>query len=173
MKVDNLVRASIFCATAIGMGFSLMLVPNIELITVTVFLSGLTLGSRWGFLVGGLTMIIYSGLNPLGSGLSFPPLFVMQIISMGFNGFFAGLLMPIFFRKEYNIFYLGALFFTGFFVTFIYDMATISSYPLVSGLGLVGIGSALLKGLSFTLLHQLSNAFIFTITVPRFVKLLN
>ena len=41
MGPSNLVKAAIFSAVAIGMGFSLMLIPNIELITVVVFLSGL------------------------------------------------------------------------------------------------------------------------------------
>ena len=33
MELNNLIRAAIFCAVAIGMGFSLMFIPNIELIT--------------------------------------------------------------------------------------------------------------------------------------------
>ena len=37
MGPSNLVKAAIFSAVAIGMGFSLMLIPNIELITVVVF----------------------------------------------------------------------------------------------------------------------------------------
>jgi len=75
MKLNNLVRAAIFAALAIGVGFSLLLIPNIELITVTIFISGLTLGSAWGMLIGGTAEIIFSSLNPLGSGLSFPPTF--------------------------------------------------------------------------------------------------
>ena len=31
MELNNLIRAAIFCAVAIGMGFSLMFIPNIEL----------------------------------------------------------------------------------------------------------------------------------------------
>ena len=41
MKLNKLVRAAIFAALAIGLGFSLLLIPNIELITVTIFISGL------------------------------------------------------------------------------------------------------------------------------------
>ncbi|MBT7114640.1 MAG: hypothetical protein HN938_08145, partial [Candidatus Marinimicrobia bacterium] len=50
MELNNLVRAAIFCALAVGMGFSLMLIPNIELITVIVFIAGLHLGIGWGIL---------------------------------------------------------------------------------------------------------------------------
>ena len=100
MELNNLVRASIFCALAIGMGFSLMLVPNIELITVIVFMSGLMLGLRWGALVGGTAIFIYSGLNPMGSGLSFPPLFFMQILGMAITGFTGGLFRSFFLCLE-------------------------------------------------------------------------
>ena len=78
MVPNNLVRGAIFCSIAIGMGFSLMLIPNIELITVVVFISGLYLGIRWGGLVGFTSMAIYSGMNPMGSGLIFPPLFALD-----------------------------------------------------------------------------------------------
>ena len=100
MELNNLVKAAIFCALAIGMGFSLMLVPNIELITVIVFISGLMLGWKWGALVGGTAIFIYSGLNPMGSGLSFPPLFFMQILGMAITGFTGGLFRSFFLEKE-------------------------------------------------------------------------
>ena len=134
MELVNLVRAAIFCAMAIAMGYSLMMVPNIELITVIIFLSGLTLNLWWGALVGLVAMGIYSGLNPLGSGLSFPPLFFAQIISMSLCGLIGGLLKPIFFTKEFHAYQLFFLAVTGFFVTVIYDIFTLASYPLFSGL---------------------------------------
>ena len=124
MELVNLVRAAIFCAMAIAMGYSLMMVPNIELITVIIFLSGLTLNLWWGALVGLVAMGIYSGLNPLGSGLSFPPLFFAQTISMSLCGLIGGLLKPIFFTKEFNAYQLFFLAVTGFFVTVIYDIFT-------------------------------------------------
>ena len=88
MSINSIVKASIFCALAIGLGFVFMPVPNFEFITVTVFLSGLYLNSAWGFLIGCTTITIYSGFNPMGSGLAFPPLFLGQVITMGFiDGF--------------------------------------------------------------------------------------
>lgn len=172
MELVNLVRAAIFCAMAIAVGYSLMLVPNIELITVTIFLSGLTLNPFWGALVGLVSMGIYSGLNPLGSGLSFPPLFFAQVISMSLCGMIGGLLKPLLFTKHYNKSRLAFIAFVGFLVTLIYDVLTLISYPIFSGLGVAGIYASLIKGLGFTLLHELSNAFIFMLTVPRVVKLL-
>jgi len=53
---------------------------------------------------------------------------------------------------------------------------TLLSYPLSAGLGLSGILAALFKGLGFTLLHEISNAVVFTVTVPpvmRYIKYKN
>ena len=172
MGPSNLVKAAIFSAVAIGMGFSLMLIPNIELITVVVFLSGLYLGIWWGGLVGMTSMAIYSGMNPMGSGLSFPPLFAMQIIGMSLTGIIGGLVRPFFFVKQFNVFLISSLAILGFTVTLIYDMLTLIAYPIAAGLGFSGILAALIKGLGFTLLHEISNAIVFVVSIPRIVKLL-
>ena len=155
------------------MGFSLMLIPNIELITVVVFISGLYLGIRWGGLVGLTSMAIYSGMNPMGSGLSFPPLFAMQILGMSLTGIIGGLVRPFFFVKQFNFFLISGLAVLGFTVTLIYDMLTLLAYPVAAGLGFSGILAALIKGLGFTLLHEISNAIVFTVSVPQVIKLLN
>ena len=172
MDLNNLVRAAIFCALAIGMGFSLMLVPNVELITVIVFLSGLILGAKWGTLVGGTAIFIYSGLNPMGSGLSFPPLFFMQIIGMSITGAVGGLVRPIFNQKKIGVISLIGLSVLGFLVTLIYDLLTLVSYPISAGLGMPGIYASLVKGLGFTVLHEISNAIVFVVAVPGVVKYL-
>ena len=54
MNLNNFVKAAIFTAMAIALGFVFMLIPNVEFISVTVFLSGLTLGLGFGAMVGGL-----------------------------------------------------------------------------------------------------------------------
>ena len=172
MGPSNLVKAAIFSAVAIGMGFSLMLIPNIELITVVVFLSGLYIGIWWGGLVGMTSMAIYSGMNPMGSGLSFPPLFAMQIIGMSLTGIIGGLVRPFFFVKQFNVFLISSLAILGFTVTLIYDMLTLIAYPIAAGLGFSGMLAALIKGLGFTLLHEISNAIVFVVSIPRIVKLL-
>ena len=170
MELNNLVRAAIFAALAVGMGFSLMLVPNIELITVIVFLSGVTLGKGWGGLVGGTAIFIYSGMNPLGSGLSLPPLFFMQIFSMIITGLAGGIFRPLFFKKKFNLLSLVALSLLGFMLTLIYDVLTLISYPLSAGLGFTGALASLVQGLGFAVLHEVSNAVIFVVAVPRVVK---
>ena len=176
MQLNSLIRASIFSAIAVGMGFSLMFIPNIELITVIVFLAGVHLGIGWGGIVGLTAMGIYSGLNPMGSGLSFPPLFLMQILGMAIAGIIGGLVRPLIIGKKINLFLIVSLAITGFIITLIYDLLTLLAYPITAGLGFSGILAALFKGLGFTLLHEISNAVVFTVTVPpilRYIKYKN
>ena len=176
MQLNSLIRASIFSAIAVGMGFSLMFIPNIELITVIVFLAGVHLGIGWGGIVGLTAMGIYSGLNPMGSGLSFPPLFLMQILGMAIAGIIGGLVRPLIIGKKINLFLIVGLAITGFIITLIYDLLTLLAYPITAGLGFSGILAALFKGLGFTLLHEISNAVVFTVTVPpilRYIKYKN
>ncbi len=169
-KLNKLVKAAIFAALAIGVGFALLLVPNVELITVLIFLSGLTLGSGWGMLVGGTAEFIFSALNPVGSGLMFPPLLLSQIISMVIVGALGGLLQPFFLRSHYSLLRVGAVGLTGFLLTFIYDSLTTLSYPLSAGFDWPQVFGIYLSGLSFTILHQVVNTVVFAIGVPRVVK---
>jgi hypothetical protein len=41
-------------------------IPNFEVLTLVVFLSGVLLGAGWGATVGGVSMLAYSLLNPYG-----------------------------------------------------------------------------------------------------------
>ena len=125
-----------------------------------------------GGVVGMTSMAIYSGMNPMGSGLSFPPLFAMQIIGMSLTGIIGGLVRPFFFVKQFNVFLISSLAILGFTVTLIYDMLTLIAYPIAAGLGFSGMLAALIKGLGFTLLHEISNAIVFVVSIPRIIKLL-
>jgi len=170
MELNKIVRASIFTALAIGLGFSLLMIPNVELITVIVFLAGLTLGVRWGALVGGTAELIFSILNPFGSGLIFPPLLISQVISMIIIGASGGLLRSLFFKKDFSKRRIAGLAITGFLLTFVFDSLTTLSYPLGAGFDLPQTIGLYISGLGFTILHQISNAIIFAIGVPNVIK---
>ena len=170
MDLNKLVRASIFTALAIGLGFSLLMVPNVELITVIVFLAGLTLGVSWGALVGGTAELIFSVLNPFGSGLVFPPLLMSQIFSMIIIGAAGGLMCPVFFKRKFSTKRIASLAITGFVLTFIFDSLTTLSYPLSAGFDWPQTIGIYISGIGFTILHQLSNTIVFAVGVPSVVK---
>ena len=172
MNLNKLVRASIFAALAIGAGFSLLMIPNIELITVIIFTAGLYLGPAWGLIVGGTAEMIFSGMNPMGSGLSFPPLFISQIIGMAGVGFVGGVLQGVFMIREYSLHKVITVGIAGFILTFIFDSLTTLSYPVSAGFDFSRTMGFYISGLGFTLLHQIANSFIFAIGVPRITKFL-
>jgi hypothetical protein len=172
MNLNKLVQASIFAALAIGAGFSLLMIPNVELITVIIFTAGLYLGAGWGFIVGGTAEMVFSGMNPLGSGLSFPPLFFAQIIGMAGVGFAGGVLRKVFMLKEYSLNKVIAVGITGLILTFIFDSLTTLSYPVSAGFDFSRTVGLYISGVGFTLLHQIANGFIFAIGVPRITKFL-
>ena len=86
---------AIFVALAAALGFLLLSVPNVELVTFTVFASGVVLGRWRGALVGALAMAIYSAANPYGSGLGVPTMFAAQLLSAAFTGLMGGVAAPL------------------------------------------------------------------------------
>ena len=169
MNLSNLVRAAIFSAVAIGLGFMFMLVPNVEFISITVFLSGLTLGFSWGAAVGASSMLIYSSFNPLGSGLVYFTLLIGQILAMVVIGMFGAAANKI--VKSLAPVYqaiLAGLF--GFIGTLIYDIATNLAYPLSAGYSLKETFAYGISGILFTAMHLASNTAIFSVVVPGYLR---
>ena len=168
MNLSKLVKSAIFSATAIGLGFTFLMVPNVEFISVTIFLSGFYLGSKYGALVGGVSIMIYSILNPMGSGLAYLPLLMGQIISMTIIGIL-GSYSSFFLKKvrlKIRILFSGL---AGFISTFIYDFITTISFPLSVGYSLNEIIIYGISGLVFTSMHLISNTVIFMIVLPKFI----
>ena len=75
------VRVALFASLAAALGFLLAAVPNIELVTFSLFMGGYALGLRDGSLAACLAVALYYGLNPYGSSLIFPPLFAAQLLA--------------------------------------------------------------------------------------------
>lgn len=173
MDLNKLVRAAIFTALAIGAGYALVMIPNVELITVIIFSAGLSLGVKWGLLIGATAEMIFSGLNPMGSGLVFPPLYLAQITGMMIVGLAGGLFRPLLLNGAMNIIKMILLGITGFLLTFIFDSLTTLSYPLSAGFDASRTLGLYMSGIAFTILHQVSNAVIFATGIPRIVRFLN
>jgi len=172
MNLNNIVRASIFTSLAIGLGFSLLLIPNVELVTFIVFTSGLVMGARWGLLVGATAEFIFSAMNPLGSGLVFPPLLIGQVLGMSFVGLAGGWLRPLFWEKYPSFFKVVLLGISGLILTFIFDSLTTLSYPLGAGFDRPQTVALYISGIGFTFLHQITNLLVFSLGVPRVLRYL-
>ncbi|MHA1509413.1 MAG: hypothetical protein ACTSO6_11995, partial [Promethearchaeota archaeon] len=67
-----------FTALAIVLGYAMAYIPNIEVFTLMIFLSGFIMSKKEGAIIGLLSASIFTFFNPLGP--SPPPLFIYQLI---------------------------------------------------------------------------------------------
>lgn len=157
-----------FVALAVAGGFALMQVPNVEIISMTVFLSGSMLGSGAGAITGALTAFLFSTLNPYGQAP--PPLLAAQIFSMAICGIAGGLLRIGHAQWAKSRLILGAC---GFLLTCLYDLLTTVSFTLVVELDWNAFLAALAFGVWFYVVHMISNTLIFALILPILVQRLS
>ncbi|GAF87161.1 unnamed protein product, partial [marine sediment metagenome] len=75
---------STFTALAIVLGYLLAYLPNIELFTLMIFLSGFILGKRDGVIIGLFSSFIFCFFNPFGP--SPIPLLMFQLLHYSLTG---------------------------------------------------------------------------------------
>mgnify|MGYP000397903772 CR=1 FL=1 len=156
----------IFIALVLGVGYALALLPNVELITAMIFLSGVLMGVKRGIFVGTIGEFLFSALNPIGSGLLFPPMLIAQVISMGFIGAVGGILRQYIINwkpKPIKVIVIGAV---GFVLTLIYDIFVSLAYPISAGFNLKETIGVVIAGIAFSVIHLVVNTAIFITLVP-------
>jgi hypothetical protein len=151
-----------FIALGVALGYAFIAVPNVELITACIFISGYILGIKEGFAVGLVTEAIYSGLNPYG--MAAPPIFIAQILSMAVIGTMGGIIGNHHPKKRLAFHIILGL--TGFMGTLIFDTLTTLSYTLFIELSRETLIGSFIYGLGFYITHLLSNTIIFLTVVP-------
>jgi uncharacterized membrane protein len=160
---------AIFAALAAALGFLLIGVPNVELLTFTVFAAGVVLGRLRGTLVGILGMALYSGANPYGSGAAIPTLFAAQLCSAAVAGFAGGAVSSLWRRPatqfpRSTMALVSAL--MGLSLTLLYQAAVIVGISAMSPDFRTGIVSVLVSNALFSLVHITSNTVIFAVLGP-------
>jgi len=153
----------LFAAVSAALGFAFIAIPNIELITASIFLSGLILGPLRGLLVGILAELIFAGLNPMGT--SFPPLMAAQLASMGITGMCGGILGRS--AKEWGQVQLVLISgIAGLVLTINFDFWTTLSFPLSTGMNTAQTINTLKLGIPFAIPHLAGNTIIFAVIIP-------
>jgi uncharacterized membrane protein len=169
---------AIFAALAAALGFLLISVPNVELLTFTVFAAGVVLGRLRGALVGLLGMALYSGANPYGSGLAIPTLFMAQICASALAGFAGGVLSPLWRSRSASggrppLMLVSAL--LGFSLTLVYQAAVVVGISAMSPEFRTGAIAVIVSNAFFSTVHILTNTVVFAIlgpaVLPRLVRL--
>jgi len=165
-KTRHIAFSGIFIALILGVGYALAFVPNVELVTTMIFLAGVLMRLKRGLLVGILGEFLFSALNPIGSGLLFPPMLIAQIAAMTVVCLTGALLRNYILNWKTslsNIILIGAI---GFLLTLFYDILVSAAYPLSAGFKLRETVATIIAGLAFSVIHLISNTIIFIVLVP-------
>lgn len=84
--------ASLLIALTVAAGQALAGIPNVELVTFLVFVSGYLLGPRAGAIIGGCAMGAHSTFNVMGAVV--PPMLAAQVLVYASIGAAGGLVGP-------------------------------------------------------------------------------
>lgn len=148
---------AVLAATAIGGNYALSGIPNIELSSVMVFLSGFLFGYLIGISVGLISMGIYQLWNPWGAFI--PPIGLAVIGCTMFIGLIGGILgqsLRTLKLSETKLYSIPAAF--GLILTLFYDLVTNFAYSLTFG---IPYFITFISGLPFIIIHLVSNTLLF------------
>jgi hypothetical protein len=165
-RIRRIAAGGLLAALALAVNFPLLGVPNVELFSVCLFISGIYLGFWGGFMVPFAAGMIFIIFNPNGP----PSLLTVALAQlMGFVLF--GMVGAVFGRsiirnknRVVGMTFLAAI---GIVFTFIYDLLTNLAFALSVG----PFKPVLIAGLAFSLWHMVSNGLIFGLSEPIIVKL--
>ena len=104
MPVLVVIQCSMLSALAVVLGQALVAVPNIELISITIFISGALGGVLGGIVTALTTTICFNYLNPLGPSVL--PVLLVQCIAWSFVAIGGALFCRVF-NDNFNKFHLA------------------------------------------------------------------
>jgi hypothetical protein len=158
-RIRWIARAGIFTALSVALGYLLVFVPNIELISASIFASGWLFGPSVGTTVGALSFAIFSIFNPLGASL--PPLMIAQVVGGMMVGLAGGLIKSMLsgIPMVARCIVLGI---SGGLLTLLYDVITNIGGFIAFTTEKTFI-AYLAAGMVFSLLHIFSNIMIFSL----------
>jgi hypothetical protein len=131
-------------------------IPNVELGSAILFITGYVFGFRISASCSLLTAIIFGSINPWGGLI--PQIWITQLIGWMYIAFAGSLIgsrghsASSRLTKDWQLGLVGA------FLTFYFDLLTNLGYAWATG---ISYWITLLAGLSFMIIHVVSNAIIF------------
>lgn len=159
----RVVIAALLVALGIALGRLMAGVPNVELVTLTVFLGGALCGVAGGASIGASVGILHSMFNPLGPAPL--PLLAAQVFSFSI----VGVVGAAFASKSIVSRSKGALLFAiaGFLLTLFYDATTTLATAIIVldgrwySTGLLAVAAS---SVPFAAVHIFSNTLLFALT---------
>ena len=167
MKSDGkfIARVALFSALAYVAALASIYVPNVSLIFVVVFVSGILFGLRGGVTVGGIGMFLWSLFNPFG--MTSLPIIIAQITGMVLVGAQGAILhRSTVFEKQVG---------RGYFLFALLGLSSGLIFQVILNLVYAWIyrpfWESLYAGMLFSLLTIVSNTIIFPLCYPLVIKL--
>ncbi len=147
--------------------------PNVEFTSFFTFTVGFVFGSLVGVVFGGFVMFVNGFFSPWGfAGLNLP----FQIVGMAIVGLAGGLYRRYLRNYRSTSFWIEVAI-LGAFLTEVYDLITnfgvAVSYIIVGMNPALAVITALAYGAPFSLIHVVSNAFVFGAMFFPLIKALN
>ena len=167
-----------FTALAIVLGYAMAYIPNIEVFTLMIFLSGFIMSKKEGAIIGLLSASIFTFFNPLGP--SPPPLFIYQLIHYSLTGISGGLtknfmLNRKFFkpREDLYVFQVMVIFgFVGGILTFLFDILSTLFGGFIVSTTMDYFIASYLFGIVFTTVHLIGNILVFVFLLPGLIQII-
>ncbi|MFQ5675252.1 MAG: ECF transporter S component [bacterium] len=171
-RISRTAAIGIFSALTLAGGYLFISIPNVEIFTATVFLSGLVMGSKNGMWVGLIAQTLFSILNPFG--VSPPPLFIAQVLNRIIVGYVGGHFQFFLKRQRQDFKKVGFVFgITGLLLTWLSDLMTDFSFFFISGFSLEQMKVTFALGVPWYLIHGIGNVLVFAIALPLVAKALD
>lgn len=178
-KSFRIVLVSTFAALAVVLGYLLAYLPNIELFTLTIFLSGFILGKRDGMIVGISSSFIFCFFNPWGA--SPLPLLAFQLSYYTLIGLLGALSHQLlrkktFFAPDEDLYKIPVMVIFGIIGGMITIFFQIFS-TFVDAISLYGTIDRFLPlfitGIPFTITHIIGNTLGFILILPALIQLVH
>jgi hypothetical protein len=147
-------------------------IPNVEVMTIIVFVSGYLLGWWLGVMVGAVSMTLFSVFN--ASGVAMPPLLATQVVAFAGIGLAGALVGPLMVRSKPR--WIAALFggLVGFALTVMYDLLTNIGgfYSFSGGEASPNLVKYVAAGMAFMAVHVVWNTALFLVVLTPVLHVL-
>jgi energy-coupling factor transport system substrate-specific component len=161
--------ACLLTALIYAAGEALAGIPNVEVITLLVFVSGYLLGPAWGAVVGGAGMGAHSLFNALGTVA--PPVWISQVACYAFVGFCGAWIGPRIARATTRTAQALVSAAAGFLLVVLYQLV-VNTVGFRFFASHVPLATYVWGGLAFAAVQMVWNAALFFVALPPMLKVL-
>ncbi len=153
-------------------------IPNIEVFTLMIFISGFIMSKKEGAIIGLLSASIFTFFNPFGP--SPPLLFIYQLIHYSLTGISGGLaknfmLNRKFFKPKEDLYVYQVMVIFGVIggiLTFLFDILSTLFGGFTVSTSIDYFIASYLFGIVFTTVHLIGNILVFIFLLPGLIQVI-